>query len=72
MASTKKKPRSPLAPASRSPKAPARPAVESAARQKTRRQRRATVAIRKDTTVMQTDEGPRVAWSAAKPKFRKR
>jgi hypothetical protein len=57
----------------RSPKAPS-PAREitTVKAQATRRQRSATAAVRKDTTVLQTDEGPRVAWSAAKPMFPKR
>jgi hypothetical protein len=57
----------------RSPKAPS-PAREitTVKAQATRRQRSATAAVRKDTTLLQTDEGPRVAWSAAKPMFPKR
>jgi len=61
-----------FAPARRSPKAPALPAAGPAKGQTRRRQRRATAAVRKDTTILQTDEGPRAAWSAAKPKFPKR
>jgi len=64
------------APAYRSPKAPALPPAlpvgAPATGQKTRRQRRAAAAVRKDTTILQTDQGPRAAWSGAKPKFPKR
>jgi hypothetical protein len=37
-----------------------------------RRQRTATVAVRKDTTVFQSSEDPRARWPASKPKYPKR
>ena len=48
----------------RSPKA-GRPLREARVGQQTRRRRRsATVAVKKDTTVMQTDAGTKVLWGA--------
>ena len=63
-----------LAAPPRSPKAPARARSKEIAQtgQKARRQRRAAGAVRKDTTILQTDHGPRAAWSAARPVFQKR
>jgi hypothetical protein len=37
-----------------------------------RRQKTATAAVRKDTTVFQSAQDPRARWPASKPKFRKR
>ena len=37
-----------------------------------RRARTAHTAVRKDTMLMQTDDGPRVRWAAGKPKEKKR
>jgi hypothetical protein len=37
-----------------------------------RRQKTATAAVRKDTTVFQSSQDPRARWPASKPKFRKR
>jgi hypothetical protein len=37
-----------------------------------RRQKTATVAVRKDTTVLQSSQDPRARWPASKPKFPKR
>lgn len=37
-----------------------------------RRQKTAHVAVRKDTMLMQTDDGPRVVWAVTKPKVKKR
>ena len=31
-----------------------------------------TVALRKDTMLQQTDDGPRVRWPASRPEFKKR
>jgi hypothetical protein len=56
----------------RSAKAPTSVAIVPVSRRTVRRQRRATVAVRKDTTILQTDQGPRAAWSASIPKFQKR
>jgi hypothetical protein len=56
----------------RSRKAPAQAAVGPVKAQAKRRQPSAVVAVRKDTTILQTTEGPRVAWSASKPMFQKR
>jgi hypothetical protein len=56
----------------RSRKAPTPPMVVPIKPQAARRRRRAAVAGRKDTTILQTDRGPRAAWSASKPRFPKR
>ena len=57
----------------RSPKAPAlRDAELPKKAQARRRQPSAVTLVRKDSTVMQTDRGPRAAWSASKPMFQKR
>lgn len=57
--------------AGRSPKAGRPPReVESPPRVR-RRQRHAHVALRKDTTLRQTAEGPRVVWGVTKPKVKK-
>jgi hypothetical protein len=37
-----------------------------------RRQKSATAAVRKDTTLVQTEKDPRARWSGAKPTWRKR
>lgn len=37
-----------------------------------RRQKTATAAVRKDTTVFQSSQDPRARWPASKPKFPKR
>jgi hypothetical protein len=37
-----------------------------------RRQKTATAAVRKDTTVFQSSQDPRARWPASKPKFKKR
>lgn len=37
-----------------------------------RRQKTATAAMRKDTTVFQTSEDPRARWPASRPKYHKR
>jgi hypothetical protein len=37
-----------------------------------RRQPSAVAAVRKDSMILQTHEGPRAAWSASKPMFQKR
>lgn len=46
-------------------------AVDSAPRVR-RRMKSATAAVRKDTTLSQVAEGPRAAWSGAKPIWKKR
>jgi hypothetical protein len=57
---------------SRSRKA-GRPVVEVVSSpQVRRRQKTAHVAVRKDTTLFQTDDGPRVFWGVTKPKVKKR
>ena len=56
----------------RSAKAPAPVAISPVSRRTVRRQRRATAAVRKDTMLLQTDHGPRAAWSASRPTFQKR
>jgi hypothetical protein len=37
-----------------------------------RRQKSAHTAVRKDTTMFQTDDGPRVVWGVTKPRIKKR
>jgi len=37
-----------------------------------RRQKTAHVAVRKNTTLFETDDGPRVLWGVTKPKVKKR
>ena len=50
---------------SRSAKAGRRPAAKPATRpQVARRKRSATVAVKKDTTLLQTDAGTKVLWGA--------
>ncbi len=50
---------------SRSAKAGRPPAVKAATRpQVARRKRSATVAVKKDTTMLQTDAGTKVVWGA--------
>jgi hypothetical protein len=59
-------------PSPRSKKA-GRPPTELAAIPRVRRrQKTATAAVRKDTTVFQSTQDPRARWPASKPKFRKR
>jgi hypothetical protein len=49
-----------------------RPPVElPATRAVTRRQKSATTAVRKDTTIFQTSRGPRVLWGRARPQVKK-
>jgi hypothetical protein len=69
-----KNPKTMLASAPRSPKAPARARSKQASPtgQKARRRRSAAGAVRKDTMILETDHGPRAAWSAARPMFQKR
>jgi hypothetical protein len=57
----------------RSRKAPALPAAAGSMKpQAKRRQPSAVAAVRKDSMILQTHEGPRAAWSASKPMFQKR
>jgi hypothetical protein len=57
---------------SRSRKA-GRPTVEvGQSPQARRRQKTAHVAVRKNTTLFETDDGPRVLWGVTKPKVKKR
>lgn len=48
---------------------PPRPSVSSA--RVRRRARSATVAVKKDTTLEQTTEAPRAAWSGSRPSWKK-
>ncbi len=57
--------------AARSPKAGRPPETRAVAPRVRRRQRTATVAFRKDTTIHQAAEGPRVVWGGTKPKIKK-
>jgi hypothetical protein len=40
--------------------------------QKKRRRKSAHAAVKKDTTLLQTDRGPRARWPASRPAFKKR
>ena len=58
--------------ARRSPKA-GRPPQESPVTPRVRRRAKtAHVAVRKDTMLLQTADGPRVRWGVTKPKIKKR
>lgn len=61
------KPRQPRSAKAGSPPKP----VASSPRVK-RRAKSATAAVRKDTMIRQTATGPRAAWSASKPSWKKR
>jgi hypothetical protein len=37
-----------------------------------RREKTAQATVRKDTMLMQTDDGPRTRWSASRPEWKKR
>ena len=56
----------------RSVKAGRPPVVGAQPARVRRRTKSARVAVSKGTTVLQTDRGPRSAWSAAKPAWKKR
>lgn len=56
----------------RSPKA-GRPSTTAALPARVRRRRiSARVAVKKDTMLLQTDDGPRALWAATQPKVKKR
>ena len=57
---------------SRSPKAGRPPGETVPPPRVRRRQKTAHVVVRKDTTLFQTDHGPRVVWGVTKPKIKKR
>ena len=57
--------------AARSPKAGRPPETRATAPRVRRRQKTATTAFRKDTTIHQAAEGPRVVWGVTKPKIKK-
>ncbi|MBI1893566.1 MAG: hypothetical protein HYS14_05600 [Candidatus Rokubacteria bacterium] len=63
--------RKPVQP-SRSPKAGRPPERVISSRRVRRREKTAHVAVRKDTTLFETDHGPRVVWGVTKPKIKKR
>ena len=56
----------------RSPKAGRPPAPMALSAQARRREKSAHTAVRKDTTLFQTDDGPRVVWGVTKPRVKKR
>lgn len=73
---TKKSPRRTIPPAPmrapRSAKA-GRPPEEAAVPARVRRRRKtAHAAVEKDTTIAETDHGPRILWGRGKPKEKKR
>jgi hypothetical protein len=55
----------------RSPKAGRPPASKVTPPRVRRRQKSARAAFRKDTTIHQAAEGPRVAWGVTRPKVKK-
>jgi len=55
----------------RSPKAGRPPEARVVAPRVRRRQKSARTAFRKDTTIHQAAEGPRVVWGVTKPKVKK-
>jgi len=57
--------------ASRSRKAGRPPELRAVPARVRRRQRSARAAFRKDTTIHQAAEGPRVVWAVTKPKIKK-
>lgn len=57
--------------ASRSPKAGRPPETRAMPPRVRRRQKSAHAAFRKDTTIHQAAEGPRVVWAVTKPKIKK-
>jgi len=58
--------------ARRSPKAGSPPRDTRPTPRERRRQKTAHVAVRKDTMLMQTADGPRVRWGVTKPRVKKR
>ena len=56
----------------RSSKAGRPPETTTASPRARRRQKTARTAFRKDTTIHQAADGPRVLWGVAKPKVKKR
>lgn len=65
------KPRKNVLQAARSPKAGRPPREMAPTAQGRRRQKTATVAVVKDTMMMQTGRGPRTRWAASRPEFKK-
>jgi hypothetical protein len=65
-------PRRKLVQPSRSPKAGRPPEQVVSSPRVRRREKTAHVAVRKDTTLFETDHGPRVVWGVTKPKIKKR
>jgi len=59
-------------PPSRSPKAGRPPADAVVPARVRRRQKTAHAAVRKDTTLFEAAEGPRILWGRTKPKVKKR
>jgi hypothetical protein len=60
-----------IPPTPRSPKAGRPPAEPSPSRAVKRRTKTARAAVRKDTTILQSPQGPRVLWGRAKPQVKK-
>jgi hypothetical protein len=56
----------------RSPKAGRPPVEASASPAVKRRTKTAHTAVRKDTAILQSPQGPRVLWGRAKPQVKKR
>jgi hypothetical protein len=56
----------------RSPKAGRPPREVTPSPQVKRRRRSVQAAVKKDTTLLQTDRGPRARWPASRPAFKKR
>jgi hypothetical protein len=56
----------------RSPKAGRPPKATAQTARVRRRTKTAAAAVKKGTTIVQTSRGPRAAWSASKPMWKKR
>ena len=72
MATRKNAPRRKALTPVRSPKAGRPPAESVSSPRVRRRQKTAHVAVRKDTMILETSDGPRVLWGVTKPKVKKR
>ena len=56
----------------RSPKAGRPPSKSARPARVKRRERTATAAVKKDTTLVQTERDPRARWSGSRPAWKKR
>lgn len=58
--------------AKRSPKAPRPPQTSARPPRVRRRDKTAHAKVRKDTMLLETDQGPRARWSGSRPSWKKR